>query len=213
MNSLYKTAFAFTIVALWGATVHAAGRAVPEEGALEVMLLRQQSVQKELKLTPDEIEKVHKHCAMQWEKAEKISKLTNEAERDKKFEELTKENDRFIESTLKKPERERLREITLQIAGLLCLSRADVASQLGLTAEQKQKLPALQKEARHEMEEVIYDTKKEEKRAKLKELRETSRKRLLELLTDAQEAKWKQMIGTPFQGDLGAFFDKEQAGL
>ena len=213
MNGLYKTAFAFTLLALWGLTARAADRAVPEEGALEVMLLRQQSVQKELKMTPDEVEKVHKHCAMQWEKAEKISKLPSEAERDKEFTVLTKENDRFIETTLKKPERERLREIMLQIAGLLCLSRTDVASELGLTAEQKQKLPALQKEARHEMEQVIYDTKKEQKRAKLKELRETSRQKVQQLLTDAQKTKWKQMTGKQFDGDLGAFFDKEQAGL
>jgi len=212
MNGLYKTAFAFTILALWSATIRAADRAVPEEGALEVMLLRQQSVQKELKLTPDEVEKIHKHCSAQWAKAEQIAKLS-EPERDRKFEELTKENDRFVESTLKKPQRERLREIMLQFAGLLCLSRQDIATEVGLTAEQKQKLPQLQKAARHEMEEVIHDTKNEEKRAKLRELRETSRKRVQELLTDAQKAKWKQMTGNPFQGDLGAFFDKEQAGL
>ncbi|MGE5190932.1 MAG: hypothetical protein ACM3U2_00405 [Deltaproteobacteria bacterium] len=208
MNRFYKFAFGLTILALCGAPLSAADRPVPEEGALEVVLLRQQSVQKELKLTPDEVEKIHKHCSMQWEKAQKISKLS-EPERDKQFDILTAENDRFVNATLTKDQRKRLHEIMLQIAGLLCLSRQDVAAQLGLTPEQKQRLPRLQKAARDEMEEVIHDTKKEEKRAKLKELRETSRQRLLELLTDAQEAKWKQMTGAPFQGDLAAFFDKD----
>ncbi len=210
MKRILKLAAGLTILAVCGVPLQAADRPVPEEGALEVVLLRQQSVQKELKLTQDEIDKIHKHCAMQWEKAQKISKLA-EPERDRQFDVLTQENDRFVAATLTKEQRKRLQEIMLQIAGLLCLSKPDVAQQLGLTPEQKQRLPQLQKTARAEMEEVIHDTKKEEKRAKLKELRETSRKRLLELLTDAQEAKWKQMTGTPFQGDLGAFFDKEGA--
>ncbi len=38
----------------------------------------------------------------------------------------------------------------------------------------------------------------------------TSRKRLTEVLTDEQEAKWKEMTGIPFDGDL-AFFDPETA--
>ncbi len=207
MNGICKMALSVTILALSGAAVAAAERAVPEEGALEVVLLRQQSVQKELKLTDEEVDRINKHCAMQWQKAQEISKLP-EPERDKQFEILTIENDRFVAMTLPKEKRHRLHEIMLQIAGLLCLSRQDVSAELGLTPEQKQRIPQLQKEARREVEEVIYDTKKEQKRAKLKELRETSRKRLMELLTDAQEAKWKQMTGAKFEGDLGAFFEK-----
>jgi hypothetical protein len=40
------------------------------------------------------------------------------------------------------------------------------------------------------------------KEEKLRELRATSRKRLLELLTDEQETKWKEMTGEPFTGEL-----------
>jgi len=206
MHTQSKIALGMLLFALCTVPLVAAPpRAVPEEGALEVVLLRQQSVQKELKLNESEVEKIHKHCAKQWEKAQQIVELA-EPERDNKFNQLTKENEQFVESTLNKDQRKRLHEIMFQIAGLLCLSRPDVEAKLNLTEEQKRRIPQLQKQARQEMEEVIHDAKKEEKRAKLKELRETSRTRVKELLTDAQEAKWKEMTGAPFQGDLGAFF-------
>jgi hypothetical protein len=206
MHTLSKIALGLSCVALWGTTAFAAPpRPVPEEGALEVVMLRQQSVQKELKLNEEAVDKIHKHCSQQWEKAKKIADLS-EPERDKKFTELTKENDQFVEKTLNKDQRKRLQEIMLQTAGLLCLSDKEVAAKLNLTEDQKKKLPKLQQEARNETEELIHDVTKEQKRAKLKEIRMTSEKRVKELLTDAQEAKWSEMLGKPFEGDLGAFF-------
>jgi hypothetical protein len=210
MNRHSRLAFGLTILAFWAAPLYSAEKMVPEEGALEVMLLRQQSVQKELKLTDDEIEKVHKHCAKQWEKAQAVSKLS-EKEQDTKFNEMSKENERFVETTLTKEQRKRLHEITLQTAGLLCVTRQEVASKLKLTEEQKKRLPQFHKEARQEAEEWIYVVKKEQRLEKLRELRETSRKRLMDLLTDEQEVAWKEMIGAPFVGDL-TYTDPETAG-
>ena len=209
MNRFSRLAFGLTILAFGAAPLHAAGKMVPGEGAIEVMLLRQDSVQKELKLTEPEIEKVNKHCAHQWEKAQAVSKLS-EKEQTVKYTEMAKENAHFVEATLTKEQQKRLHQVTLQIAGLLCLNREDVSRKLKLTAEQKKKLPQLHKESHQEVEDLLYVTKKEEKRAKLRELRETSHKRLLELLTDEQEVTWKEMIGAPFTGDL-AYFDVDSA--
>src|ERR1700704_2358910 len=80
-----------------GASLAAAAdkKMVPEEGAVEVLILRQQSVQRELNLTDDQVEKIHAFSARQWEKAQEANKLS-ESEADKKFLELTKENRRFI---------------------------------------------------------------------------------------------------------------------
>src|SRR5258708_5506644 len=195
MHTLSKFALGLSLVAAWGTLASAPPlRPLPREGALEVVMLRQQSVQKELKLNEEAVDKIHKHCAQQWEKARKIADLS-EPERDKKFTELTKENDQFVEKTLNKDQRKRLHEIMLQTAGLLCLSDKEVAAKLNLTEDQKKKLPGLQMEARKETEELIHDVTKEQKRAKLKEIRMTSEKRVKELLTDAQEAKWMEMTG------------------
>ena len=210
MNRLSRLALGLTILAAWVAPVYAAGKAVPEEGAVELMLLRQQSVQKELKLTEEQVEKIHKFAHQQWEKAQKASK-GSDAEQDKEFVKLSEENERFVEKTLMKEQRTRLQEINLQVAGLLCVTRHDIAKRLKLTDEQKKRLAEIQKEARREAEELLYATKKEQQREKLKEIRELSRKRVQDLLTDEQELAWKNMTGEPFKGDL-AYFNADTAG-
>jgi hypothetical protein len=210
MNRFSKMAFGLMILAFWAAPSYSADKLVPQEGALELMLLRQPSVQKELKLTSEVTEKVHKYCAQQWEKAQKVSQLS-EKEQDKEFTTMAKENHRFVDETLTKEQSKRLHQITLQTAGLLCVTRHDIASHLKLTEDQKKRLPELHKEAHQEIEELLYVMKKEQRQEKMRELRETNRKRLLELLTDEQEVAWKEMIGAPFLGDL-AYVDPDTAG-
>lgn len=206
MHKLSSLVAGLAVVALGGGFAYAADKKmIAEEGAVEVLLLRQQSIQRELKLTDAEIEKAHKHCATQWAKAQEANGLSP-SEADKKFAEMERENQRFIETTLTKEQQKRLNEITLQVAGLLSLTRHHIASQLGLTAEQKTRAKEMQQEARREADELLEVKDKTQQRAKLKELRATTRKKINELLTDAQEAKWREMTGAPFNGDL-AFFD------
>jgi hypothetical protein len=101
---------------------------------------------------------------------------------------------------LERSERQRLEEISLQFAGLLLATSPKIASRLGLTDQQKQQLARHQDEARSEMADVLHSKTREGREEKLQELRRTSRKRLMDVLTDEQEAKWKEMIGAPFQG-------------
>ncbi len=180
----------------------------PKKGAVELLLLRQQSIHKELKLTADEVEKIHDYGEDQWEKAQSAHVL-GAAERSKKFAEMSKENERFVRETLTKEQHKRLHQITLQMAGLLCLTRPEVAARLNLTADQKKQAHQLQKEARREAEELIHATKKGQRHEKLRELHATSLKSIDELLTDEQEAIWSEMIGPPFKGDL-FFFEPDE---
>src|SRR5271156_5598629 len=122
MRKLAGWAFAIAFLGLTTASLRADDKLVPEDGALEVMLLRQHAVREELKLSHSESAKIDSHAKKQYEKAQNISKLP-EAERDKKFEELTMENHRFIDKTITKDQRKRLQEIELQVGGLMCLSR------------------------------------------------------------------------------------------
>ncbi len=206
MHKLLSLAVGLSVLASGASFAHAAkNKMVPEEGAVDVYLLRQPSVQKELKLTQEQIDRIDKHCAAQWEKAKEASNLS-ESEADKKFAELTKENDKFVEQVLTKDQRKRHNEVVLQVAGLLCLSRHDVASKLGLTSEQKKQVTQFQEEGRREAEDLIHATNKDQRKQKLAELRASTRKKLNELLTDAQEAKWKEMTGEPFKGEM-TFYD------
>ncbi|HVA46585.1 MAG TPA: hypothetical protein VNH11_09445 [Pirellulales bacterium] len=189
------------LFAAWVAAAPAADKLVPEEGATEVMLLLQPAVCDDLKLSKDERDKIHKFASAQWEKAQKVSKL-GENERDREFKEMTKDNERFLKDTLTADQRKRFDQILLQVAGLLWVTRPEIASKLNLSADQKKRAKELQQEARHEMEELIHSTSDEKKEQELQELRATSRKRLMSLLSDEQKSKWKEMRGEPLKGEI-----------
>lgn len=201
MRMFIISAVGLATLAVFASPAYSATKLVPEEGAIEIILLRQDAVRQDLQLTAEEAKKIDEFCDKQWTKAQEISEL-NESERDKKFAEMTKENERFISETLTKEQRKRLDEIMLQVAGLLWVTRPEVASRLELTAEQKKKAETMQQIARDETEQLLHATKDEQKDAKLRELRQTSRERLMTLLTDSQKTKWRQMTGQPLRGEL-----------
>jgi hypothetical protein len=175
---------------------------VPDEGAIEVVLLRHKAVRDDLKLTHREARKIHEFTEAQWKKALAIEELADEKEKDRKYEELTKEDEKFLDEVLTPAQHKRLDQITLQVAGLLWIKRPDVAAELKLTDEQKKKAAIYQEEARKEMEELLHTTTRRDRQAELRKLHENSKKRLLELLTDEQEAKFHELIGHPFRGEL-----------
>jgi hypothetical protein len=52
------------------------------------------------------------------------------------------------------------------------------------------------------MEELLHSETRRDRHAELRKLHEICKKRLLELLTDEQEAKFHEMMGPPFRGEL-----------
>ncbi|MHB1558436.1 MAG: hypothetical protein ACYC61_13335 [Isosphaeraceae bacterium] len=204
--------WAWTLVALAATSLAGPGtglafaddrpKLVPEEGSLQVVLLRHKAVRDDLKLTHREARRIHEFTEAQWKKAQKAEELTDDNERDRRYDEMTRENERFLGEILNGEQRKRLDQITLQVAGLLWITRPDVAAELKLTAEQKQKAAEYQKVAHREMEELLHSETRRDRHAELRKLHETSKKRLLELLTDEQEAKFHEMIGHPFRGEL-----------
>lgn len=206
MRELRMLTLTLAALVAWGATARPAEKKaektmVPEEGAVQVMLLRQKSIQEALNLTPDETKQIYEFTDRQWKKALRAEELSP-AEHDKAYDEMTEENKKFVNEILEPAQRKRLNQITLQVAGLMWVTHPDVAAELELTDVQKAKAKAYQEEARKEMHDMIRSETGAGKEEKLRELRATSRKRLLELLTDEQETKWKEMIGEPFTGEL-----------
>ncbi len=108
---------------------------VPEEGALELVLLRHKSVRDDLKLTHREARKIHEFTEQQWKKAQRIEELADEKEKDRRYNELTREDERFLDEILKPEQKKRLDQITLQVAGLMWITRPDVA--VGLDADRR----------------------------------------------------------------------------
>jgi len=174
---------------------------VPAEGAVQLMLLRQQSVQDELKLAPDQVQKIHDFADKQWEAAHKAHAAGPEAGK-AKFEELGKENEVFIAKTLHRDQLKRLDQISMHVVGLLWVMDPKVSKELGLTHAQKDKIKELHEQAHKEVAAAIHSGDKGGRAAKLAELRGAQRKMLMGVLTDEQKAKWKEMAGEPFKGKL-----------
>jgi Spy/CpxP family protein refolding chaperone len=205
MYTLRKSLLALAVLIVCAGVARPADedeKIVAREDAIEVMLLRQASVQQDFKITADEGKKIHEFATRQWRKVRAMKDLS-EDERNRKFEAMAKENEQFIKDTLKPEQRKRLNQIAMQVAGLLWVMRSDVAAALNLTDEQKQKIKEAHKEAQREAMEAFRsaggDAVKEEK---FNELRMASRKKLMSILTDAQKAKWKEMAGEKFTGQL-----------
>src|SRR6516162_10396232 len=148
-----------------------AERSVPERTTIELLLLRQKSVQQELKLSPEVAKKVVDFTHKQREAFGQALKLGAE-ERKQKLEEMEKENKQFLADNLTPEQRKRLLEITLQVTGLHELNRPEVAKALTLTDEQQQKFKEFQKQHRKDLAEIFQSKERDSRTAKLAKLRE-----------------------------------------
>jgi hypothetical protein len=175
---------------------------IAQSGAMEIVLLRQHSVQKELNVTDLHGKKIHEFASQQWKKAQEIHKLPPN-EQDAKYTALAQENEKFLSEILNPEQKKRLDQIGMQVAGLLWAGRPDVASALKLTSDQKKKLEELHKEAHKDAIHIIKESKDENfKHEELKKLHEVDKKRLMELLTPEQRETWKTLAGPEFKGEL-----------
>jgi hypothetical protein len=191
----------FLVVALTSPVYSADQIMIPEEGTLELMLLRQKSVRDELKLTEEVAELAKKHAGQQWKKAQEVSELS-EREQQARFDEMAAENEKFLEKHLTQAQRERLEQITLQVAGLMYVTRPVYAEKLKLTADQKQRAKELQKGARDELEKLIEAKDSKDRHKEIVALWEVNHQRLEKLLTESQKATWKSMTGPEFKGEF-----------
>jgi len=183
------------------ATAWSADRHVPERTTIELLLLRQKSVQEELKLTPEVTKKVVDFTHKQHEAFREVLK-SGEAERKQKLMDMEKENKQFLAENLTPEQRKRLMQITLQVTGLHELNRPEVAGALNLTEEQQQKFKDLQKEHRKALREIIQPEGLAGRNEKLAKLREDTRNKVQTILTDEQKAKVRELLGEPFKGAI-----------
>jgi hypothetical protein len=174
---------------------------IPDDTTVHLLLLRQKSVQAELKLPPEVCKKIVEFTNAESAAYEKALKL-GEAERTKAIEALEKEEKMFLEANLSPAQRKRLDQIVLQVTGLRQLTKPEVAKALDLTPEQQEKFKAMHAEAAKAFEDIVDSKTTEGKTAKLAKLREEINKRIEAVLTDAQKAKAREIVGEPFKGEL-----------
>lgn len=194
-------ALVLAVPAVWAAAARSAERVFPSGTAAELILLRQKSVQEELKISPDVAKKIRDFTDKQHETARDAMKLSKE-EVDKKFKQLDKENKEFLKNNLTDAQRKRLRQIAMQFTGLRQLTRKTMVKRLNLTPDQVTKFKQLQKEARKKIEKLLSAKNREGISEKFAKLREETRKKVRAVLTPAQKAKVKDIVGELFKGKI-----------
>ncbi|HVK06434.1 MAG TPA: hypothetical protein VM490_23385 [Armatimonadaceae bacterium] len=175
-------------------------------------MLRIAEVQKELKMTPEQVAKLD---AKQDEVRQKMQTLfqgggnpaeMTPAERQKRTEQMMEVQTKAVNEILDPTQQKRYRQLDLQQQGASALMRKDVADELKLTDEQKKALADAQVKAdedrRAAMQGVDFQGMSADDRAKLmtkmQDIQKASGDKMLAVLTDAQKTQWKEMQGTPF---------------
>jgi hypothetical protein len=200
MRTLWRWALVLAVPVGWVAAQQA-DDLVPEDTTVKLLLLRQKSVQAELKLGADFAQKITEFTNKEADAYTEALKL-KDADAKKLFEELETKNKKFIDDNLTAAQRKRLDQITLQVTGLKQLTRPEVAKVLNLTEDQQSKFKAMHKEAGKALEAILAVKSSEGRNEKLAKLRAEIDKKIGAVLTDEQKTKAREIVGEPFRGEL-----------
>jgi hypothetical protein len=174
-------------------------------------LVLRHKVQEDLKLTKEQKEDLEHHVpglATEFFQTMDVVRDLSSAERDKKlgaYRQKTHEKLAAILNGMKldQDQRKRLRELELQQLGLL---DGDVIGKaLRITDEQRQQIMGLVQDMQKKIEPLIKDAQSggnpQEIWPRIKKIRKECEVKLMDLLTDAQKKRWKEMLGKSL--DLG----------
>lgn len=163
-------------------------------------LITNGDVQKEIKLSDDQKDKL---AAWYESHQDKIQAKTKDIPRNdfrKRLElmaELGKEAEKDVEKFLKPEQMKRLKQIGLQLQGNRALSSDTVQKQLGITDEQKEKFNKISEENREAFRKSFQQGQRPDFE-KMREMQKASEEKYQGILTSEQKAKWKELVGEPF---------------
>jgi len=174
-------------------------------------LLRIPEVQQELKMTQTQIDKIDTKQQEMRDAMREVfqgggQQMTPE-ERAAAMQKVQDIQAKAVADILDTTQAKRFSQIELQQQGASAWNRPAVAKQLGITAEQTTKLREVQRGNMQKMREMFtgqnfQQMTPEERKAladKMAQFRKDSDAQAVAVLTDAQRARWKEMLGTPFK--------------
>jgi hypothetical protein len=172
-------------------------------------LLGTEQVQKELELSDDQKTSVQKLVD---DNRQAMMDLRNSGasfqDMGAKMAERATENKKKVDDILLPPQRERLDQITLQLAGAQALSRPEVAEKLGLSDEQKSKLKDLADDAQQKRMDLISggppsdQQEMQDRMQKVQKISADQKEKAMALLTDDQKQALEKMQGKKFELDM-----------
>jgi hypothetical protein len=170
-------------------------------------LLRNEGVQKELKMEQEQIDKATAALQKVQEKHQddfgKLRDLGQEERREKMQaigKAISEESMKAVEGILKPEQVKRLNQISLQQRGADAFTDTDVQKGLKLTVEQRGKIKTITEDARKEMQGLFQPGGDfQEAQKKMTAMRKETMEKVSALLTDDQKKAWKDMAGEPFE--------------
>lgn len=99
-------------------------------------------------------------------------------------------------------QRERFEQIQLRVQGVRALGRDEIAEKVGLTSDQRQQIREILREnmgGRDGARPNPGEWNPQEMRAQMEERRQENERRILQVLTAEQKAKWESLLGAPFE--------------
>jgi Spy/CpxP family protein refolding chaperone len=166
------------------------------------MLLSNKSVQKELKVSDEQAEKLNtlatETMAKNRERFQGFQDLSQE-ERQTKMREARAELEKSLDGVLKPEQVKRFKQIELQVGGMMAFGQPRVQEALKLTDEQKEKVRAIGEEAQGAMpSREDFQADREAAMKKRAEITKGATDKVCALLTEDQKKEWKELTGEPF---------------
>ncbi|HTU90049.1 MAG TPA: hypothetical protein VMF69_08125 [Gemmataceae bacterium] len=178
---------------------------------LALPLLSNVQVQEELKLSEDQLKKIEELKAeLKTKRSQELAALRslNLEERTKKMQDIIKSNEAAYAKILSRQQLRRAEQIYLQLRGPTSLIVPQVRAALKITNEQEEKMTAIMRESSRE-----YRNSRENRGQKtLTEINKRRDEEILNVLTPAQKAKWKQLLGELFNREPRRTEEKKQSG-
>jgi hypothetical protein len=166
-------------------------------------LLTVEPVQNELKLSEKQkAAAVEINNSLTEERHKLFKEVAKEShERGQKVAELEERTSSKVNKLLDQPQRNRLREILLQVNGAVELTRKDIQDELGITSEQRTKLVEISHDNAKSRRDALANYEGD-KTAKMVELQREADKKLFDVLTDKQREQFEKLKGKKFPVDI-----------
>jgi hypothetical protein len=174
------------------------------------MLIRNETVQKELKLSSDQVEKATEAVQKVQEKHQDEFAGLRDLQGDERREKMTTltktvsmEQEKALDGILNPDQIKRLKQIELQQRGAQAFTDPEVESKLKLTADQKEKIKTIEADAQAERRELFQGGggggDRAEMQKKMAAFNKATMERISAVLTSDQKATWKEMTGAPVE--------------
>jgi len=172
-------------------------------------LLMNADVQKDLKLTDDQITKIKELSEKQGAAFKELGTIEDKEERGRKRKELFEANKKAMDDVLQPDQTKRLEQLQIQQGGAMAiLYNPKVKEKLDLTQDQVEKVQQILKESGPKFKEAFdgfFEASKEDKEATMKKVAELNKSLLadaMKILNDDQKKAFEEMRGAPFNGTL-----------